>query len=190
MSAIAGCGHELISGHTFIGFPFVPGEDLSNECGRVATCVNISEHQLQTRRQSERRHLIVPAIAIQLVKAFSMRIVYLDPVGSSAFSSATASTFSSMIGFRISGLKRWYRWLPHIAADTSNPLPTFPCAKQCTYCATLWIRVRPTSVSSEAALKCKNKAVTSDVVIAAELPRPVLCTFPSVVSSFENGSTD
>jgi hypothetical protein len=44
---------------------------------------------------------------------------------------------SSISGCNTAGLKRVYNWLPNAAADTSKPEPTFPCARQCTNCATL-----------------------------------------------------
>lgn len=96
----------------------------------------------------------------------------------------------TMIELKKLGLKRVYRWLPNTAADTSKPLPTLPWAKQWINCATLWIKILSSALESEAAPICVNKAPTSEVVKAAELPNPVLCTEPKVLCVLQKGSKD
>ena len=77
-----------------------------------------------------------------------------------------------------------------MAEETSNPLPTFPCARQWTYCATLCANDLPSSNSNGPVVmteKCTKRAVTSDVIRAADDPRPVLCTCPKVRLVNEKG---
>ena len=100
------------------------------------------------------------------------------------------------------GSKRVYRWLPKTADDTSNPLPTLPCATQCTNWARLCARRRPSFMSPLQGLKftslddnaadgiterCTRSAEVSEVINAAEDPRPVLWTSESETPVGLNG---
>lgn len=97
----------------------------------------------------------------------------------------------TIIGVKMSGRNLLYWWLPQTAEETSNPLPTLPWAKQCTNWATLWISFFSGSVNwLETTWKWSNKAATSEVVKAAELPSPVLCTVDSVACVLQNGSKE
>lgn len=76
-----------------------------------------------------------------------------------------------------------YKWLPNTAADTSNPLPTLPCAWQCTYCARLCAKRLPSfesssvdSASSGMTSRWTRRAEVRDVMRAADEPSPVLWT--------------
>ena len=98
----------------------------------------------------------------------------------------------SINGCRRPGSKRVYNWLPNAAAETSNPLPTLPWAKQCTNCARLCARFLPRlgpSVKSPGVITetCRSKDVTKDVMSAADDPRPVLCTSASCTPCGLNG---
>lgn len=86
------------------------------------------------------------------------------------------------------GSNRVYSWLPNAAAETSKPLPTFPCARQWTYWAKLCASFLPgdavaeppslgsgTSKESEGiTFKWRRSAETRDVIRAADEPSPVL----------------
>jgi len=88
-----------------------------------------------------------------------------------------------------------------MAVETSNPLPTLPCASECTYCARLCSSStvsasgfgrRPCCGSLDAPaprleVQCRTRADTSDVTMAADEPRPVLCTSRIVHPSGANG---
>jgi hypothetical protein len=93
-----------------------------------------------------------------------------------------ARTGSSMSGWSTDGLKRVYIWLPNTAADTSNPEPTLPWARQCTNCATLCAKCRDAALASwSGAIKpvWMSRAVTREVMSAADEPSPVLATSAS-----------
>ena len=99
-------------------------------------------------------------------------------------------TGSSMSGCSTDGLKRVYNWLPNTAADTSKPEPTLPWARQCTNCATLCAKCRDEALASwSGAIKpvWMSRAVTREVMSAAEEPSPVLATFASATPVGLNG---
>ena len=106
---------------------------------------------------------------------------------------------SDMRGAMTAGSKRVYSWLPNTAAETSKPLPTLPCARQCIYCERLCASFRPSlddsvppSVANESAgmtLRCNRSPETRDVISAADDPMPVLCTSGSRTPVLLNGGS-
>ena len=86
-----------------------------------------------------------------------------------------------------------YNWLPNTAEETSNPLPTLPCAKQCTNCAVLCASLRASlsgwvNASRVITPSRSRRAETMDVMSAAEDPIPVLLTLSSWTSCGQKGA--
>lgn len=175
---------------------FSPLEHLANQRRRITPRIHVSEHHAGQRGQLERLHTVIQRLVsgreehLQRARRKLLRRSTHHARTEKEGASHTASP--SIRGCNRAGSNRVYNWLPNTAADTSNPLPTFPCARQCTNCARLCASVlasvgRSVRSVEEITEKRRRSEVTRDVISAAEDPRPVLWTSASGTPCELNG---